>query len=658
MKTIRTKIVAIVLTFFLLIGLLFAVYSANTTTNYMQLKTDEVTKTVQYATERINKIIARMERNAIDLANSGSAYLASRGEEAIGDKIALDNFAFFQACVGGGIWFEPYAFRADTQRYCFYACADSKGAFIVDQAFRSPEYDYHTQSWYTEIKQGAAAKGREAVWTSPYIDDAGTKRLMTTVGSAILDEVGNFAGMSTVDWAIQNVVDELSKIRPTKNSFLLLASPQDDFILTNTYQAEHTDQAVNHAGEPLSGLSWFKEDNLPKQNEINQYEFEFGGVGYLSFTKLTDNGLLLSVQIPRNEIYSEIESRNNLFTLLIAGSMLGLLLISLYVLSALINKPIRKLTDKVQKLGTGDLDVRIDIHTKDEIGILAASFNKMTGELKESIEKYAQERSEKERISSELSIATQIQASMLPCIFPAFPDRHEFDIMASMLPAKEVGGDFYDFFLVDEEHLGIVMADVSGKGVPAALFMVITKTLIKNYAQLGLSPAQVFTKANNQLCDGNDAGMFVTAFMGLINIKTGEFRYANAGHNPPCIRKKDGAFTYMRAPAGFVLAGMEGIQYKENTLFFEPGDSIFLYTDGVTEATDGNNELFSDPRLLEVLNRHGDLPLAELLEQIKQEIDSFVGSAPQFDDITMLALTYRGDAGTNSRSNGRDDHKK
>jgi sigma-B regulation protein RsbU (phosphoserine phosphatase) len=190
--------------------------------------------------------------------------------------------------------------------------------------------------------------------------------------------------------------------------------------------------------------------------------------------------------------------------------------------------------------------------------------------------------------------------------FPAFPEREEFDIYATMQPAKEVGGDFYDFFLIDSDHLALVIADVSGKGVPAALFMVIAKTLIKNQTLAGMEPADVFTAVNTQLCENNDAGMFVTGWMGILEISTGRFTYANAGHNPPLIRKKDGEYEYLKARAGLVLAGMEGIRYRQYEIMLEPGDGLYLYTDGVTEATNEENTLYGEDRLRDILNRHKD----------------------------------------------------
>ena len=254
------------------------------------------------------------------------------------------------------------------------------------------------------------------------------------------------------------------------------------------------------------------------------------------------------------------------------------------------------------------------------------------------LEKQAADSAARQRIETELNVATQIQADMLPRIFHAFPERREFDIYASMTPAKEVGGDFYDFFLVDEDHLAMVIADVSGKGVPAALFMVIAKTLLKNAVQMGSSPRQALEKVNNQLCENNEAEMFVTVWLGVYEISTGHLTAANAGHEYPAIRRAGGRFELFKEPHGFVLAGMENARYREYELEIGVGDTLFLYTDGVTEATDGANALYGTDRMLAALNRNCQLDPERLLHEVKADLDGFVGAAPQFDDITMLSL--------------------
>ncbi len=258
------------------------------------------------------------------------------------------------------------------------------------------------------------------------------------------------------------------------------------------------------------------------------------------------------------------------------------------------------------------------------------------------LEKQIGDSMEKQRIASELDVASHIQTSMLPCIFPAFPECKEFDVYATMNPAKEVGGDFYDFFMVDNDNLAIVAADVSGKGVPAALFMVIGKTLIKDHVTSGKNLGEVFTEVNRLLCESNSEDLFITAFLAVLNLKTGEFRYVNAGHEKPFISKHNAPFEPHNVSVAFVLAGMNDMKYKEGVIQLEPGDEIFQYTDGVTEATDSDNRLFGMERLQVSLARVSDKAPKEILEYVKADIEAFVGKAPQFDDITMICVEYKG----------------
>ena len=292
----------------------------------------------------------------------------------------------------------------------------------------------------------------------------------------------------------------------------------------------------------------------------------------------------------------------------------------------------------------------LNIHTGDEVENLSIVMGDMETRLGEYIRNLTRVTAEKERIGAELNIATQIQADMLPRIFPAFPERSDFDIYAFMKPAKEVGGDFYDYFLVDDDHLCLVIADVSGKGVPAALFMVIAKTLIKNRAQLGESPSEILNNVNVQLCDGNEAELFVTVWLAIIELSTGKGVAANAGHEHPAIRRADGQYElciYKHSPA---VAVMEGIRFREHPFELHPGDSLFVYTDGVAEATDAHDQLFGAERMVDALNRDPDAAPRKSLSIVREAIDAFVGEAPQFDDITMLGIRYFGPGETPSET--------
>ncbi len=276
-----------------------------------------------------------------------------------------------------------------------------------------------------------------------------------------------------------------------------------------------------------------------------------------------------------------------------------------------------------------------------EVGELARSYMSMIRDLGSYVDNLRSAMAEKERINAELRLASDIQAHMLPCIFPPFPEHCEFELYAVMHPAKEVGGDFYDFFMIGEDKLALVIADVSGKGVPAALFMVIAKTLIKNHTQTGMTPAEVFTTVNRLLCDGNDAGLFVTAWMGILDINSGELTYVNAGHNPPLIKRADGRFEYLRKKGGLVLAGMDDTKYRQETLTVKSGDRLFLYTDGVTETADAQHRLYGEERLKDFLNAHSSDETEMLLNEVLGELQLYAGGEPQFDDITMLLMDFK-----------------
>ena len=374
----------------------------------------------------------------------------------------------------------------------------------------------------------------------------------------------------------------------------------------------------------------------------NDYGFNYTGISVI----LDENGKAIA-EIQYILDMSDVRAYLNSFLVnmfIISFAIIGITILAyiVFVRKIVIN-PVGRLTDFTQEITrTNDFgNQRIKIKTGDEIESLSHAFNFMLSELENYIDNLSKVTAEKERIGAELDVARHIQASMLPSIFPPFPNRDEFDIYASMTPAKEVGGDFYDFFLVDEDHLAMVIADVSGKGVPAAMFMMISKTLLKSAAQSGLSPKAILEKVNNQLCENNDAEMFVTVWIGILEISTGKLVCANAGHEYPAIMRRGGSFELYKDKHGFVLAGMEGSKYREYELVLSAGDRLFVYTDGVAEATDINNNLYGTDRMINALNKAKDLSSRELLESLHKDIDSFVGLADQFDDITMLSIQIK-----------------
>ena len=331
-------------------------------------------------------------------------------------------------------------------------------------------------------------------------------------------------------------------------------------------------------------------------------------------------------------------------SIVLLAALLGVLFYFSNKLSGRFVKPIEKLSDNVREIASGNLDKKItDIHTGDEIEHLAVCFNAMTDELKEYMANLTKVTADRERIATELNVAKDIQHGMLPSIFPPYPDKQEFDIYATMDAAREVGGDFYDFYLLDEDHLVVTIADVSGKGIPASLFMVISKTVLKNFAVFMNNPddfAAVMECANNQLCQGNEEMMFVTVFLGMLDLKTGKFVYVNGGHNPPIIyHKAENRCEYLKVKKNFVLGGMEDMTFTQQEIQLEHGDLIFMYTDGVNEAMNADKEEYTAERLLNFMNKTDcNVDLIKLLAAVKGDVADHVKDAEQSDDMTMIAL--------------------
>ncbi len=374
-----------------------------------------------------------------------------------------------------------------------------------------------------------------------------------------------------------------------------------------------------------------------------------GWVDYYSFFTSFDGhqvliGLTYDLTSLKDDIKTQTQTSSNRAILnQIVLSLICLLFIMLFVIF-----PLRKVQTYIHEYkNTKNSKTVIDglskVHLRNEIGQLAEDVSDMAEEIDFHVEKTASITAEKERINTELSMATKIQEAMLPSVFPPFPDRTEFDLYASMDPAREVGGDFYDFFMVDDDHLALVIADVSGKGIPASLFMMISKILIKNYVMSGLSPAKALEAANNQICSNNKEDMFVTVWLGVLKISSGKLTAANAGHEYPVIRKPGGKFELIKDKHGPAVGAMEGIRYREYELQLEPGSKLFVYTDGVPEATDADNAFFGTERMVNALNEKSDAAFPkQLLRCVRRAVDNFVKEAEQFDDLTMLCMEYKG----------------
>ena len=532
-----------------------------------------------------------------------------------------------------------------------YLCTES--GFMINYDERSdltPEYfDYEQSAWYK-----AARDAGDVIFTVPYMDTFG-RGLMLTCAAPIHDADGRFAGVVCMDMMVEDLVEKVLDIDFGEGSYGFLVDGTGNIIVSPQMEYDGTFENVRDpdclAKEAAESIMSGEAGVMPTS----------GGL-YYAYAPIDSANWTLAVHMPadmitapaegiRTDITERTEStagtidgniaRTGLISLAVFVVIIGAVVALSGGFSRKLTEPLLELRSDVEHISGGDLTHQAAVRRNDEIGDLAAAFNGMAGSLDKYIKDLTAVTAEKERIGAELDIATHIQASMLPCIFPAFPNRREFDVYASMTPAKEVGGDFYDFFMVDDTHLAVVVADVSGKGVPAALFMVIGKTLIKDHTTPNRDLGEVFMEVNRLLCEGNAEEMFITAFEGVLDLETGRFDFVNAGHETPFICRKGEGYAPYKIRAGFVLAGMEGTRYRMGSLQLEPGDKLFQYTDGVTEATNSRSELYGMERLEAVLNRNAAAAPDELLPKVKADIDAFVGGAPQFDDITMLCLEFK-----------------
>ena len=329
--------------------------------------------------------------------------------------------------------------------------------------------------------------------------------------------------------------------------------------------------------------------------------------------------------------------------------VIAIIIVQHFYLRKVLLMPVKKITEEAVRFAAeevpADRKLTETVKNRDEIGMLAGSIDHMEEQIVRYIDELTLATAEKERIRTELSLATRIQANMLPRNFPPFPDRREFDLYASMTPAKEVGGDFYDFFLIDDDHLLMLIADVSGKGIPAALFMMASKIMIKSIAMNGVDPHEILETANNRICQNNGEEMFITVWLGILDLKTGLLKTVNAGHEYPAVTGEDGRFELLKSKHDFVIGGMEGIEYRECEMQMKPGQKLFVYTDGVAEATDSSEEMYGQERMLASLNSDPEAEPQRLVENVRADVERFVKDAPQFDDMTMLCLKYNGPHG-------------
>lgn len=572
---------------------------------------------------QINTEISALEKNALDLALMGDVYYSQGKSQKVGDFFTAQILKNYPNSMGNGLYFLPYKIYQTQKIACIHAVWSENSKIEMLASCVNKTFDYFKQNWYSEIKKDLE-EGRRVSWSKPY-KSTQLGILMTTVGAGVYDK-DELVGMATVDWELDTILKAILKIKPTPNSFVLFADKTNDYIIATTEPGVDNSAVM---GKSLQTMTWYS-DELKEG-----VHFEYKGVKYVPYIKRLNNSMFLIVNVPLFELFNN--AVHHLFVLLsvLLISTLFIVFVLYQILKRNINQPIDTLTDIAQKISQGDLDRTIELNEPSELAKLATAFNKMKTDIKTHLTELTKVSLEKEKMESELAIAKTIQDSVLP---KDFPKNEFFELMASMTPAREVGGDFYDFFPIDENRFGLVMADVCGKGITAALYMMSAKTAIKNMLQAGYGLKEAIEKANNALCNSSAPLMFVTAFVGVLDLTSGKIEYINAGHCPPLLKTKK-EYKYVDVIKNMVLGVKSGYEYKLGQIVLKKNDRLFLYTDGVTEAQTKEHKFFGEERLLEVLNQK-ELSLPQTLEHIYENIQEFTHDAPQFDDITMMIVEF------------------
>ena len=572
---------------------------------------------------QINTEIATLEKNALDLALMGEIYYQDGKQQKVGDFSTKEILRNYPNSMGNGIYFLPYKIYNNQKIACIHAVWTEKREIEMLYSCVDSTFDYFKQDWYSKIKNDLL-NGQRVAWSKPYRSTQ-LGILMTTVGAGIYDQ-GELVGMATVDWELDTILNAIFKIKPTPHSFVLFGERSSNSIIATTEPDVDNSTIM---GEPLDKIKWYSEDLK------EGVSFEYQGVKYMPYVKRLNNGLFLIVNVPLFELFHAAVYHLSILLSVLMICTLLIVSILFWVLRRNINEPISKLTGIAQRISQGDLEETIQLDNPSELAQLAAAFNKMKTDIKEQIIQLAKISNEKEKIQSELAIAKNIQTSALPT---DFPKEECFELVATMTPAREVGGDFYDFFPIDDRHYAFVIADVSGKGITAALYMMSAKTVIKNMLQSGYSLEEAINRANNTLCD-NQSGMFVTAFIGILDLNDGQVQYINAGHCPP-LHKTQGGYEYIDMNRNIILGARLDYKYKSRKLTLQDSDRLFLYTDGVTEAQNHEGKMFEEERLKKALNQK-EMSLADTLNHVYKQIKKFVKDDSQSDDITMLVLEFR-----------------
>jgi sigma-B regulation protein RsbU (phosphoserine phosphatase) len=531
---------------------------------------------------------------------------------------------------GSCIAYKPYGLDAELNGYAPYWYRSPEG--LKFEQLAKPEYNYFQWDWYRLPRDAG-----KAMWTEPYFDDGGGNTIMITY-SAPYRRDDLFWGIATIDIAMTQLMEQAGKAVVGKSGYIFIVSKQGRFLAfpdpSKIMQASIQESHLELGQHMLAGESGFLRAREPWKNRA----------AWIAYAPVQDGELSLAIVYPEDEALAEART---LRTELLATGLLGLLgLIGAIIFVARsISKPITQLAHAAQLVADGDLDQRLSARAPTvEVRDLMNAFNKMTRDLQMRMQELRYTTTVKERYEGELNAARSIQMSLVPKNFPAFPERREFDIHALLRPAREIGGDLYDFYFLDDDWLCFLIGDVSGKGVPAALFMAVTKTLLKASSSRRIPMAKMMAQVNDELGDQTDSAMFVSLIYGHLHTKTGELEFSNAGHPAPYLIAADGTVRAVPSAKDVALGAMAHLTYQSSSFQLAPGDTLFFYTDGVTEALDRSEHFYATARLECVLRDVAAMPVEKITRSVVRDVRTFCGEREQSDDISVMAVRWLGTA--------------
>jgi len=573
-------------------------------------------------------------------------------------RVLRDNDALYGACLA----FEPNGRRPGLQYFSPYVCRTPLGFKNMDLG--GPNYRYHAMDWYQIPRELD-----RIVWSEPYYDDGGGEVLMSTCSvpfHRVVNGKREVAGIATADVSLEWLKRIVAGTSVLDTGYAFLITRNGTYVTHPAAGVAFNESIFSRAEEyGEAHLREIGKDMVRgRSNYVPLKSLHTGKEGFLVYAPLPSTGWSLGVFYPKDELLASVQGLALVTAALGGGGFLALAVLVWFIARG-ITLPLRRLTVAAREVAGGKLDTPLpELHARDEVRELAESFGNMQASLRDYIRDLTQATASRERMESELRIAHDIQMGILPKIFPPFPDRSELDLFASLTPAREVGGDFYDFFPCGEDQFCFLVGDVSGKGVPAAFYMAVAKTLIKAVAESAnaggarvtdylpggvvqaarrcTDPGHILTRANNDLAQDNESCMFVTIFCAVLDLKTGAVRYASAGHNPPVLLRAGKGPEYLPTRQEPVAGAMEGVVYTADTLTLAPGDALLLYTDGVTEAMNPAQELYGEARLLAQARALAGQEPKALCERLGEDVHAFAAGAEQSDDITMLVLSYLG----------------